>query len=164
MARIAHRYVMSGLLEGWDWFDNSLQNILRANGYPALNKSQSMMVLYISAGVHRPIEIARKMRLSRQAIRHIANQLIGLGLLRSVEDRKDKRSRRLQFTDSSNNSRDFADTVIFGLEGVLKERIGAENVAEMKRILRLDWGPVLKDLPENRTQSRPAKRVSSRGA
>ena len=164
MARVAHRYVMSGLLEGWDWFDNSLQNILRANGYPALNKSQSMMVLYISAGVHRPIEIARKMRLSRQAIRHIANQLIALGLLRSVEDREDKRSRRLQFTDSSNNSRDFADKVIFGLEGVLKERIGAENVAELKRILRLDWGPVLKDLPENRAQSRPAKRVSSRGA
>src|SRR5207237_5334764 len=101
MAPPAHRYVRSGLLKGWDWFDNSLQNVLRANGYPPLNKSQSMMILYISAGVHRPIEIARKMRLSRQAIRHVANQLAELGLIESLDDRNDKRSRRLQFTANS---------------------------------------------------------------
>jgi DNA-binding MarR family transcriptional regulator len=143
MATTAHRYVMSGLLEGWDWFDNGLQNVLRANGYPPLNKSQSMMILYISAGVHRPIEIARKMRLSRQAIRHVANQLADLGLIESLDDKNDKRSRRLQFTAQSDALRGFADAVIFDLEKTLRSRIGAANLRDLKRILQLDWGPVV---------------------
>ncbi|HEV2364746.1 MAG TPA: MarR family transcriptional regulator [Caulobacteraceae bacterium] len=154
---------MSGLLEGWDWFDNSLQNVLRANGFPALNKSQSMMVLYISAGVHRPIEIARKMRLSRQAIRHIANQLIATGLLRSTEDREDKRSRRLQFTQASDNVREFAESVIFSLERVLEQRLGAKNLAELKRILQLDWGDVLSHLSEDSVEA-PARRPPRRAS
>ena len=145
MPKISHRYVMSGLLEGWDWFDNSLQNVLRANGYPPLNKSQSMMILYISAGVQRPTDIARKMRLSRQAIRHIAHQLVELGLIESMDDERDKRSRRLQFTERSGEIRHFAERVIFELEEALKDRIGAKNLSELKRILQLDWGPTISE-------------------
>jgi DNA-binding MarR family transcriptional regulator len=136
---------MSGLLEGWDWFDNSLQNVLRANSYPPLNKSQSMMILYISAGVQRPTDIARKMRLSRQAIRHIAHQLVELGLIESMDDERDKRSRRLQFTERSGEIRHFAEKVIFELEEALKDRIGAKNLTELKRILQLDWGPTISE-------------------
>lgn len=97
MVQTNHRLIMSGLLEGWDWFDNGLQNVLREAGFRPLNKSQSMMVLYISAGVRRPIEIARKMRLSRQAIRHIANQLIDLDVIASRDDDGDGRSSTWSF-------------------------------------------------------------------
>ena len=54
MVQHDHRYIMSGLLAGWDWFDNSLQNLVKGAGFKPLNKSQSMMMLYVSAGVTRP--------------------------------------------------------------------------------------------------------------
>ena len=162
MAPTTHRYVMSGLLEGWDWFDNGLQNVLRANGYPPLNKSQSMMILYISAGVHRPIEIARKMRLSRQAIRHVANQLADLGLIESLDDENDKRSRRLRFTAQSNELRGFAESVIFDLEKTLRARIGAANLRDLKRILQLDWGPVISGESEGDGAVREPQRAAAR--
>jgi DNA-binding MarR family transcriptional regulator len=139
-----HAFLMSGLLEGWDWFDNGLQNVLMSSGLPSLNKSQSMMVLYISAGVQRPIEIARKMRLSRQAISHIARQLTDMGMITAQADEGDARSKVLIFTDSSAGLRNFAGESIRLLEGKLTERLGSEAVEALRDVLNLDWGEVIK--------------------
>ncbi len=151
MAR-ANRYpfLMSGVLEAWDWFDNGLQNLVKAGGFRPLNKSQSMMVLYISAGVRRPIEIARKMRLSRQAIRHIANQLIELEIVDANDDPTDGRSVILSFTPKSSAIRTFAQHAILDLEDVLRARLGAGNYQSLRALLELDWGSTVKvadDLP-----------------
>ncbi len=35
MVQTDHRYLMSGLLEGWDWFDNGLQNLGEVGRLPA---------------------------------------------------------------------------------------------------------------------------------
>jgi len=173
MAQTAHRYIMSGLLEGWDWFDNSLQNLVKQAGFKPLNKSQSMMMMYVSAGLHRPIEIARKMRLSRQAIRHIANQLIEMDLLVAREDPNDGRSKILDFAEGSREIRAVAQGSIQAMEKVLAARIGQADFEALQRSLRLDWGKVIAGaqeleavggLPKRaRPQPRPAKRTSARG-
>lgn len=139
-AKDRHQYIMSGLLEGWDWFDNGLQNVLRENGFVPLNKSQSMMILYISAGVQRPIEIARKMRLSRQAIRHIEQQLVEMNLITSRADPDDKRSKILVFSTKTTAERLLAQKTILSLEALLTRRIGDANVAALRAVLNLDWG------------------------
>lgn len=136
---------MSGLLEGWDWFDNGLQNVLRESGFRPLNKSQSMMILYISAGVQRPIEIARKMRLSRQAIRHIEKQLVDLQMIAAQADPNDRRSKVLVFSEKAIQVRYFARDVILQLESLLTERIGAANVAALRAVLNLNWGEVVQN-------------------
>jgi DNA-binding MarR family transcriptional regulator len=143
-------FLMSGVLEAWDWFDNGLQNLVKAGGFRPLNKSQSMMVLYISAGVRRPIEIARKMRLSRQAIRHIANQLMKMEIVVGSDDPTDGRSMILSFTAKSNDIRTFAQHAILDLEDVLRARLGANNYRNLRSVLELEWGPTVKvadDLP-----------------
>jgi DNA-binding MarR family transcriptional regulator len=143
MAQPDHRYIMSGLLAGWDWFDNSLQNLVRAAGFKPLNKSQSMMVLYVSAGITRPIDIARKMRLSRQAIRHISNQLIALGVLTAKDDPSDGRSKILSTSNRSAALRAHAHSSIRRLEALLRNRLGGEDYETLKRILSRDWGDVV---------------------
>jgi DNA-binding MarR family transcriptional regulator len=162
-----HRYLMSGVLEAWDWFDNALQHLVKAGGFRPLNKSQSMMVLYISAGIVRPIEIARKMRLSRQAIRHIANQLVEMDIVSAKDDPTDGRSIVLGFTAKSNDIRTFAENAILDLEDLLRTRIGANNYRDLRRILELDWGPVVKepDLlpPTSRIAADLAARRSKKG-
>lgn len=143
-------FLMSGVLEAWDWFDNGLQNLVKAGGFRPLNKSQSMMVLYVSAGVRRPIEIARKMRLSRQAIRHIANQLIEMEIVVANDDPTDGRSMILSFSPRSNDIRSFAQNAILDLEDVLRARLGAGSYRSLRDALELDWGPAVKladDLP-----------------
>jgi len=135
-----HPYLMSGLLEGWDWFDIGLQNMLRDGGFPSLNKTQTMMVLYISAGVQRPIEIARRMRLSRQAIRHIETQLVKRRMITARADPTDKRSKILAFAPQTTRVRKLAERGIKRLEAELKSRIGARNFAAMQSLLDLDWG------------------------
>lgn len=163
-----HRYLMSGVLEAWDWFDNALQHLVKAGGFRPLNKSQSMMVLYISAGVVRPIEIARKMRLSRQAIRHIANQLAEMDIVVAKDDPTDGRSIILGFTAKSNDIRTFAEHAILDLEDLLRTRIGAGNYRDLRRLLELDWGPVVKEpslLPStSRVVADLAKKRSKKGA
>lgn len=157
MPRPDHRYIMSGLLAGWDWFDNSLQNLVKAAGYRPLNKSQSMMILYISAGVTRPIDIARKMRLSRQAIRHIANQLIDLGVLKAEDDPEDGRSKILSTSNRSEDLRTHAHNSIRKLESILRDRLGADDYETLKRILSRDWGTVVTAEPARKTSPRKPK-------
>lgn len=146
---------MSGLLEGWDWFDIGLQNVLRDGGFPSLNKTQTMMVIYISAGVHRPIEIARRMRLSRQAIRHIETQLVKRRMITARADPTDKRSKILDFAPHSTRVRRFAERAIKRLESELKTRIGARNFAAMRSLLDLDWGESVQMVGE---ADRPTRR------
>ncbi|MCC6917850.1 MAG: hypothetical protein IT548_01525 [Alphaproteobacteria bacterium] len=143
MVQHDHRYIMSGLLAGWDWFDNSLQNLVKGAGFKPLNKSQSMMMLYVSAGVTRPVEIARQMRLSRQAIGHIAGQLIARGILTMDDDPADGRSKILAFTVRSEELRIHAHRSVRRLEATLRERLGAEDYDTLKRILSRDWGGVV---------------------
>jgi len=156
MAQPDHRYIMSGLLAGWDWFDNSLQNLVKGAGFRPLNKSQSMMILYVSAGVTRPIEIARKMRLSRQAIRHIANQLIALGVLTMEDDPEDGRSKILTTSNRSEDLRTYAHKSIRRLEATLRERLGDDDYETLKRILSRDWGGVVTAAARKRAPRRPA--------
>lgn len=139
---------MSGLLESWDWFDNALQNILREHGFPRFNKSQSMMIMYVSAGVNRPIEIARKMRLSRQAIRHIEKQLLEAGVIEARPDPDDKRSKILAISKKTRSLHAQARKTILQLEDLLAERIGIANVAALRAIMNLDWGPVVQSADE----------------
>jgi DNA-binding MarR family transcriptional regulator len=159
-AKDRHQYLMSGLLEGWDWFDNGLQNVLRESGWKHLNKSQSMMVLYISAGVQRPIEIARKMRLSRQAIRHIEQQLVQLGIITARDDPHDRRSKILVFSARSKRLRNAARQTILNLEALLASRLGVAKVAALRTVLNLDWGDVVRSLED---LERPQPIVRPRG-
>jgi DNA-binding MarR family transcriptional regulator len=141
MPKTANRmFLASGLLDGWYWFDNALQKTLRAQGFPDFNNSQSAMLFHISEGVTRPIEIARKMRLSRQAIRHIANQLIEAGILVSLDDPDDGRSKVLKYTPKAKNLRLAAQNVLLSMEETLAGRLGREEFNELRRLLDRDWG------------------------
>ena len=135
-----HRFVMAGLLEGWDWFDNALQALLKSGGFDGYNKSQSMLIMYLSSGVRRPAEIARKMRLSRQAIGHIAGQLLEMKVLEAHPDPDDGRSVVLGFSSKARGLQTTARNIIATLEERLSQRIGPRKMAALTEILNLDWG------------------------
>lgn len=61
-------YLMRGLLHGFYWCDESLQNLLKAAGKPELSRTRSMIMVNISDGITRPADLARNIGISRQAI------------------------------------------------------------------------------------------------
>jgi DNA-binding MarR family transcriptional regulator len=146
---------MSGLLEGWDWFDNALQKVLGDMGLGSYTKSQSMVILYVSAGVSKPSEVARRMRLSRQAIRHIQCQLEELGIIRVERHPGDARIRRLVFNEDAVELGQTARNVILALEGELAKRVGEANLAALRTVLDMDWGTPIDGLDELQASSKP---------
>jgi DNA-binding MarR family transcriptional regulator len=151
-----HRFVMLDLLEGWDWFESSLQKFLRAGGFTPMNKSQAMMLTHISAGVTRPTDVAKKMRLSRQAARHIYNQLIERGILTIKNDPSDGRSKILGFPKSAVTLRKNASDALTRLETHLQKRIGPQNYDRMREALDIEWGST------DELVRRAARRASAR--
>lgn len=134
---------MTRLFEAFDWFERGFQNSLTAHGIRSHNKTQSMVMLYISAGIHRPIEMAKRLRISRQAIRQASNQLAEMGMIDIIDDEHDKRGRRLVFKKEFESTRQTALGIIGDLEQELCSRIGAENVEQLIDILGMDWGEVV---------------------
>ena len=66
----------AGLAKAIDWYDVSLQSILKNLGMTSVNRTQSMILIHISNGVTRPSEIAREMGTTRQNIHSMAKHLI----------------------------------------------------------------------------------------
>jgi DNA-binding MarR family transcriptional regulator len=62
------KYLIASLLLGFEWFDESLQLSLRANGWSELTRPESMIMTHVQMGIVRPSDIARSLRLTRQAI------------------------------------------------------------------------------------------------
>jgi DNA-binding MarR family transcriptional regulator len=157
-----HQYLMGGLLEAWDWFDNSLQKSLRASGFQALHKSQSMMIMYISTGVRRPIEIARKMHLSRQAIMHISKQLIEMNMVVARPDPKDGRSIILETSPKARETGLAAQQIIALLEDRLRQKIGNKKMDFLTSIINDDWGPTT-ELNVTSRASKPKRKSKRKG-
>lgn len=140
MNAISHKYLISALLSGQEWFENSLQAIIESQGFQPANKSQAAVLAYMSAGEFRPSSIARRMRLSRQAISHIVKSMVDDDLVVVTQDEFDRRSKRLEFSPRAQSIREASAQALQDLEVLLERRIGSVTVADLRRALTADWG------------------------
>lgn len=147
------KYLLTGLLEAWMWFDDALQRSLNAS----FTSSQSILFLRVGEGVTRQSEIARRMRLSKQAVRNIASDLIDMGYLTLIDDPTDGRSKMLVFTPKGVRLAKRAQQVIFDLEDLLSTRLNADELGAFRRVLESDWGETpttRKELPRGPRKAR----------
>lgn len=131
------------LLQGFSWFDDGLQAYLEAKGWPHATRPQSMVMIHVVRGITRPIDIARSLGVSRQAIHTTINQMIKLGLLDLVSDSTDGRSKRVVITPTGQKMRAAANEAMLHLSAVLEERIGVPCVDALRQAFSADWGPPL---------------------
>ena len=150
-------FLIMRMLEGWDWFDNRLREQIRRKGYRTFNKTQSMMIIYVANGLRRPADIARQINLSRQAVLHMADQLIKAEILEAHPDPDDGRSKILKFNAASYEARMFSEGVLYALEKKLTEKIGAEDMRTLRRILNAAWA---EETPPRRKAGAAARKRS----
>ncbi len=133
-------YLIVSLLQGFYWFDSGLQSYLRSRGWPTLTHSQSMVMTSITIGLTRPVEIARSLGISRQAVHVTLTQIAELGMISFAPDPGDKRSKIVVLTEIGEPMRRDAQAAVNLMTKRLAERIGQPQLAGLIGACAMDWG------------------------
>jgi len=131
------------LLRAFYWYDDGLQNYLRAKGWPEVSRTQSMTLMNIMTGVDRPSAIARNLGISRQAIHITLSQMIEANMLRLEPDPDDARGKRVVLSKELEPMRRDARDAVDCITDELAKRVGRRQVTALMNIVSQDWGPVL---------------------
>lgn len=136
----APSHLILELLTAFYWFDEGLQNHLRAKGWPEVTRPQSMLMANLALGLHRPSDIARNLGLSRQAIHATIGQMVGKGVVELLDDPDDGRMKLVVLNARGEAMRRDAQAAMTVMVDALSRRIGARKVAQLRDALLSDWG------------------------
>jgi DNA-binding MarR family transcriptional regulator len=133
------------MLQGFIWFDEGLQNYLRQQGWPAVTRAQSMVMVTVVLGVTRPSEIARILGISRQAVHATINGMVEIGLLELADDPDDRRSKVVVISEQGQKMREHARRASVLMSDELARRIGVQKLVVLREALAADWGPSMSE-------------------
>jgi DNA-binding MarR family transcriptional regulator len=122
------------------WFDDGLHTYLQMKGWPAITRSQSMVLISVIRGVSRSSEIARVLGVSRQAAHITINGMVALGLLALTDDPQDGRSKVVTLSDGAEKMREHAFEAASLMGQELSRRLGADAFEALHLALMADWG------------------------
>lgn len=134
------KFLIVPLLEGFEWFDESLQLSLRELGWPQLTRPESMVMMHVQLDIVRPADIARSLRLTRQAVHSTIASLVERGVFELADDPTDGRIKIVQLTAMGNAMRGDAQRIVQRLTVELADRIGAEQIEALRQAFGQDWG------------------------
>lgn len=136
-----HPLLMLNLMSALYWFDEALQSHLKASGWEALTRTQSLVMANIAAGEHRPGAIARNLGVTRQATSQMLGEMERRKLIVIKTDTRDRRVRIIDFSPETETLRAVANGLLRDFENRLADRIGAKAFEGLRRGLAADWGP-----------------------
>ena len=133
-------YLIIPLLEGFEWFDESLQRSLQAAGWPALTRPESMVIAHVQLELVRPAEIARRLRLTRQAVHSTIAGLVERGIFALAPDPHDRRIKVVQLTEVGEAIKADAMRIVEDISRQLEARIGRARMTALVEAFAADWG------------------------
>ncbi len=137
-------FLMRGLLHAFYWMDESLQNHLRAGGWPHVSRTQSMIMVNIADGITRPVDLARNLGISRQAAQQVLADMEKQGLIKLVPDSHDARAKVVRFSSRGKGIVNAALRAVAAIDQELERRLGKQLFAHLKQaLLERDWGEVI---------------------
>ena len=148
------------LLQGFYWFDEGLQNYLRACGWPDVTRPQSMVMANIVMGVTRPSEIARRLGVSRQAIHVTIKSMIDLGMVALADEPKNRSVKVVTLTRVGEAMRVDAKAAMGMMVSELTHRLGEKRLHQAAAALSANWGPPL-TFEWARVRRRPRRRSAT---
>lgn len=141
---LLHRY----LTDKFDWYDACLQRYAKRRGHVHIKPSMIQLLKHMVRGEDARMHLlALKMGVTRRRISQIVAEGLESGLLAAFQDPEDARVTLVRLTEDGQRICDEDVAAMHRMEAELAKRIGAKNVAELTRILKMDWGPPM--LPED---------------
>lgn len=128
------------LLRMVEWWMSAMEENTTSLGVHTLTRSQAMLMAHINLGEHRPIRLAEKIGISRQAVHFIINQLVELDMIEVRPDPEDGRANIVEVAAEHRGSANAYEQIMAVLESRLVERFGAEDFATFAKIASSDWG------------------------
>ena len=135
------RVLLRTLMHAMYWFDDALQAHMSREAAFTLPRAQSMIMACLTEGIDSPIELARRLKVSKQAIRQALRPMIETGLVTVEPDPSNRRGRIVRVTKHGMAMRNIARQGLEGIEAELVRRIGRDRVEALHEILNADWGP-----------------------
>lgn len=139
---VAPESLLRALVHATYWLDDGLQGYMRAHAGMSLPRAQSMLMVYITEGITRQMELAEALRVSKQAIGQAIRELEGKGIVRLVRDADNGRRKHVELTAKGKRLGVIANTGLRLLEEELGNRIGIRDVRALRRAVTKTWGDV----------------------
>jgi DNA-binding MarR family transcriptional regulator len=127
-------------LRAYRWFQDGLLARLAAAGWPEITRGQSNVFGHLERDGTRPIELARRMGITRQAVHQTVQELVELGFVELAPDPASRRAKLVVLTPRGRRLVADARAIFRQLEDTLAARIGRRGVDELRRALEADWG------------------------
>jgi DNA-binding MarR family transcriptional regulator len=140
------RVLLRTLMHAFYWFDDGLQAYMQREAGFSLPRAQSMIMVCLTEGVSSPMELARRLKVSKQAIRQALRSMIESGVVTVDPDPDNGRQRVVRVTARGRAMRDIAQRGLPLLERELARRIGRERVETLHDVLNADWGSAAVDV------------------
>ncbi|MEZ6002228.1 MarR family winged helix-turn-helix transcriptional regulator [Hyphomonas sp.] len=134
--------LLLGLLNGFSWIDEGLQNYMRSRGWPSVTRPQSMVMAIIVMGVVHPSDIARRLGLTRQAVHKTLRSMIELDMISLVADPSNKRVKIVELTETGLAMRKDSGDAVRLILLLLNDRLGTKRVKDAIDVLSDDWGEI----------------------
>ncbi|HMX11474.1 MAG TPA: MarR family transcriptional regulator [Burkholderiaceae bacterium] len=122
------------------WMEAQLHSGADRDGYGYITPAMSRMFGQMGKEPVSLSELARRLIVSRQAVHQLANEALKHGLVELIESPTNRRVRLLRFTPQGEVMYASGTRDLRAIEARLAERIGAEDMAALLRILSKDWG------------------------
>ena len=135
----AQPLLMWQFLRALIWLDRGLQQNLVARGWPNVPRTESQVMILLAVGINRPIDIARSLGLTRQAINQTLNQLVEKKLVKLENDPDDRRCKIVRYAEEGEAMRLDALEIMAELERELGRRGGRSALECLRRMNKWEW-------------------------
>ncbi len=105
-------------------------------GHPALRPAHFALLVFPGPHHTRPVDLAARVGLSKQALNPLLNELEQMGYLQRVPDDRDRRARILQLTARGMALMATLSAILDDLQQRLIDRVGAPHIDIFYQVLR----------------------------
>jgi DNA-binding MarR family transcriptional regulator len=152
---LMHRF----LTDKYDWYEACQQQYDRARGRLHIKPTLVQLLKQLERDQGSRIALlAVRMGVSRRRVSQIAAEGVEAGILELVADPDDARVSIVQVSPEGQRILDQAIEAMHEIEAELARRIGRENLAQLIKLLKMDWGPAV--LPAD-SPDRPRTEIRS---
>ena len=128
------------LLNAFNWFDMSLLASMKEQNLGEISHSQSIVMAHLTDSGIRISELAKCLRISRQAAQKRVVELEKLGFVHTDTDPTNLSAKIVTLTPKGRDSIKAALEIFSKLERELSKRIGVDDFKCMKKVIEKDWG------------------------
>jgi DNA-binding MarR family transcriptional regulator len=145
------------LTDKYDWYEAFQQQYDKARGRLHIKPTLVQLLKHMERDQGSRIALlAVRMGVSRRRVSQIAAEGVEAGILELVADPDDGRVSIVRVSPDGQQILDKAIEAMHEIEAELARRIGRENLAQLVKLLKMDWGPPVlpSDSPDRpRTQT-----------